>query len=129
MCIPHLLIASAPVPDPRVRVSGSSEPPEPPQPMGLHILTWLRECQLITFTVCWRKRLCYLWFEGSSGVPNHIGRHAELVDQRLRSIKPPYEITRTPRSIHFHKHWKGTYVYTHAHNIGDLWIDCYVFVL
>ncbi len=73
------------------------------------------------------KRLCNLWFEGSSGVPYHIGRHAELVDQRLRSIKPPYEITRTPRSIHFRKRWKGTY--THAHNIGDLWIDYYVFVL
>ncbi len=53
------------------------------------------------------KKLCSLWFGGGAGLPYSISGSAELVDQRLRSIKPPYSITRTPRSIHSLKHWKG----------------------
>ena len=52
------------------------------------------------------KKLCTLWFAPSQH-SYYIGRHAELIDKRLASIKPPDAVTRIPRGVTGRKHWKG----------------------
>ena len=54
------------------------------------------------------KKLCSLWFTPSRN-EYYIGRYADLVNERVLSIKPPDTITRTPRKVTDRKHWKGTF--------------------
>ena len=52
------------------------------------------------------KRLCSKWFTPSSN-QYYLGRHIELLNERLLSIKPPDLISRTPQSLNNRKSWKG----------------------
>jgi len=44
------------------------------------------------------KRLSMLWFTPLS-TDYYIGRHVNLLNEQLYSIKPPETITRTPKNI------------------------------
>ena len=52
------------------------------------------------------KKLLKLWLSAIRN-PYSIKANFELVDERLCSIKPTDDISRTPRSLHLVKFWKG----------------------
>ena len=57
--------------------------------------------------------LSMLWFTPSP-TDYYIGRHANLLNEQLNSIKPPETITRTPKNVIARKEWKvkvGFYLY------------------
>lgn len=55
------------------------------------------------------RQLSTLWFDtANSEAPWYIGKQTEEVDMRLLKIKPPVEITRTPRSVNERKFWKAS---------------------
>lgn len=55
------------------------------------------------------KTLVEAWFDSvNSDRLWYLGRRVEEVDSRLLAIKPPTEITRTPRSIIDRKQWKAS---------------------
>lgn len=56
------------------------------------------------------KRLLSLWFTADgSGKSFSLQQFVEVVDERLKKIKPPHFITRRPRSISEHmKYWKAS---------------------
>ncbi|XP_034143075.1 uncharacterized protein LOC117592904 [Esox lucius] len=55
------------------------------------------------------RQLTTLWFDtANSQAPWYIGKKIEDVDLQLAKIKPPIEITRTPRSITERKFWKAS---------------------
>jgi hypothetical protein len=57
------------------------------------------------------KLLMSLWFESSHHKePWYLGRAVGIVDQRLRNIHPPSEISRTPRSITERHFYKGNFL-------------------
>lgn len=45
------------------------------------------------------KHMCSLWFESQPNVNWYIGNKKNAVDRALLTIKPPSNVTRTPRSI------------------------------
>ncbi len=57
------------------------------------------------------KKLCTLWLTPSPS-DYYVGKHIQLLDERLLSIKPPDAITRTPRSLTQRGKWKGYLPYT-----------------
>ncbi|XP_030231849.1 uncharacterized protein LOC115557858 isoform X3 [Gadus morhua] len=55
------------------------------------------------------RQLSTLWFDTTnSDSPWYIGKEMAEVDRRLVKIKPPVEITRTPRSLTERKFWKAS---------------------
>ncbi|KAK3109028.1 hypothetical protein FSP39_021454 [Pinctada imbricata] len=56
------------------------------------------------------KKLMSLWFDGKyHQLPFYIGHRLEDVDKILSSVKPPYQINRTPRKISGNvQHWKAS---------------------
>ncbi|KAL7379236.1 hypothetical protein ABVT39_024702 [Epinephelus coioides] len=55
------------------------------------------------------RQLSTLWFDtANSEAPWYIGKQMKEVDLRLEKIKPPVEITRTPRSMSERKFWKAS---------------------
>ena len=54
------------------------------------------------------KKLLNLWFETTHHKKIcYCGRKVGIVDERLLSIQPPFNITKTPRSIKERKFWKS----------------------
>lgn len=55
------------------------------------------------------KTFVEAWFDSSSSEHEwYLGRHVKEFDYRLMNIKPPSEITRTPRSINDRKQYKAS---------------------
>ena len=55
------------------------------------------------------RQLAGLWFDTENHEsPWYLGRRIEEVNRRLEQIKPPVEITRTPRSLNDRKFWKAS---------------------
>lgn len=55
------------------------------------------------------RQLSSLWFDSANSDASwYIGKQIKEVDIRLETIKPPVEITRTPRSITDRKFWKAS---------------------
>lgn len=52
------------------------------------------------------KRLFAIWLTPSAHAYS-IGKHIQLLDKRLLSIKPPDTISRVPQAISNRKKWKG----------------------
>ncbi len=54
------------------------------------------------------RQLTTLWLDSNNHNKEwYIGTKADIIDQELLAIKPPVEITRTPRSIQDRKYWKA----------------------
>lgn len=50
-----------------------------------------------------------LWFDSTNhGKPWYIGRHVEVISEKLKKICPPKEISRLPQSLNDRKFWKGS---------------------
>lgn len=65
----------------------------------------LMHCVLLGVT----KYMANLWFDSKHHVsPWYIGRQIAEVDQRLKRIQPPKNITRTPRSLTERSLWKAS---------------------
>lgn len=55
------------------------------------------------------RQLATLWLDSNNHNEEwYIGTKADIIDQKLLAIKPPVEITRTPRSIQDRKYWKAS---------------------
>lgn len=52
------------------------------------------------------KKLATLWLTPSANA-YYLGRHVQLLNQRLLSIKPPDIVTRTPGAFTNRSNWKG----------------------
>ena len=53
------------------------------------------------------RQLGHLWFDSTNhSEPWYLGKHIEAVDARLKSVMPPHEITRVPRSVTQRAFWK-----------------------
>ena len=52
------------------------------------------------------KKMVTLWFT-VVGQPYSIKKHVAVANERLKSIKPPNIITRTPREVDHAGKWKG----------------------
>jgi len=54
------------------------------------------------------KHMCSLWFESQPNANWYIGNKKNAVDRTLLTIKPPSNVTRTPRSIRCMAQWKAS---------------------
>lgn len=55
------------------------------------------------------RQLASIWLDSTNHKEEwYLGTKADVIDQKLLSIKPPVEITRTPRSFHERKYWKAS---------------------
>ncbi|KAK9976617.1 hypothetical protein ABG768_021822 [Culter alburnus] len=55
------------------------------------------------------RQLATLWLDSTNHNKEwYIGTKADIIDQELLNIKPPVEITRTPRSLKDRKYWKAS---------------------
>ena len=58
------------------------------------------------------KKLLSLWFDFSAEL-YCISKFTDVVDQRLKEIKPPEIVTRLPNSIAKRCYWKGSSYVVH----------------
>jgi len=54
------------------------------------------------------KHICTLWFESKPSANWYIGNQKNAVDSALLKVKPPRNLTRTPRSIRSMAQWKAS---------------------
>ena len=55
------------------------------------------------------RQVCNTWMDsGNHQEAYYLGRRVEELDERLMSISPPSEVTRSPRSIKERKFWKAS---------------------
>ena len=54
------------------------------------------------------KHMCSLWFDAAATEPWYIGHKRRVIDKILLAIKPPSNITRTPRSVFSMAQWKAS---------------------
>ncbi|XP_062568275.1 uncharacterized protein LOC134230464 [Saccostrea cucullata] len=55
------------------------------------------------------KQFMSLWLDSSNhGKPFYIGLQSRILDQKLLKLKPPFEITRRPRTLSTRRFWKAS---------------------